>query len=64
MISVLLVYLAMAVAIAAIAIQDDCLQKGFKRNAKDGDGDGIIQEGTKWERVIQEGSKWERKAKR
>ena len=64
MISVLLVYLAMAVAIAAIAIQDDRLQKGFKPNAKDGDGDGIIQEGTKWERVIQEGSKWERKAKR
>ena len=64
MISVLLVYLAMAVAIAAMAIQDDRLQKGFKPNAKDGDGDGLVQDGTKWERVIQKGSKWERKAKR
>jgi hypothetical protein len=47
-----LVYLAMAVAISWIAIQEDRSQKGFKANAKDGDGDGWIQEGTKWERKV------------
>jgi hypothetical protein len=52
MISVLLVYLAMALAISVIAIKEDRLQKGFKANAKDGDGDGWVQEGTKWERKV------------
>jgi hypothetical protein len=47
-----LVYLAMALAIAWITIQEDRSQKGFKANAKDGDGDGWIQEGTKWERKV------------
>jgi hypothetical protein len=47
-----LVYLAMAVAISWIAIREDRVQKGFKPNAKDGDGDGWIQEGTKWERKV------------
>ena len=50
----LLVYLGMAIAISVIAIREDRLQKkiadGFKPNAKDRDGDGLIQEGTKWER--------------
>ena len=50
----LLVYLAMALGISWIAIKEDRLQKkiadGFKPNAKDGDKDGLIQEGTKWER--------------
>lgn len=50
----LLVYLAMALGISWIAIKEDCLQKkiddGFKPNAKDGDKDGLVQEGTKWER--------------
>ena len=50
MISVLLVYLAMAVAIAIVAIHEDRLHKGFKTEAQDGDGDGWIQDGTKWER--------------
>jgi hypothetical protein len=45
-----LVYLAMALAISWITIQEDRSQKGFKANATDGDGDGWIQEGTKWER--------------
>ena len=44
----------MAIAISVIAIREDRLQKkiadGFKPNAKDRDGDGLIQEGTKWER--------------
>ena len=49
-----LVYLAMAIAISWITIKEDRLQKkiddGFKPNAKDGDKDGLVQEGTKWER--------------
>lgn len=49
-----MVYLAMAIGISWIAIKEDRLDKkiadGFKPNAKDGDNDGIIQEGTKWER--------------
>ena len=50
----LLVYLGIAIAISVIALREDRLQKkitdGFKRNAKDGDKDGLVQEGTKWER--------------
>ena len=56
MISVLLVYLGMAVAISVIAIREDRLQKkiadGFKADAKDGDNDGLVQDGTKWERKV------------
>ena len=44
----------MALGISWIAIKEDRLQKkiddGFKPNAKDGDKDGLVQEGTKWER--------------
>jgi hypothetical protein len=50
MIDVVLVYLLMAMAISWIAIKEDRLQKGFNPNAKDGDRDGLVQEGTKWER--------------
>ncbi len=50
----LLVYLGMALGISWIAIKEDRLQKkianGFNPNAKDGDKDGLVQEGTKWER--------------
>jgi hypothetical protein len=52
MIEVVLVYALMAVAISWIAVKEDRLQKGFKPNAKDGDGDGWVQEGTKWERKV------------
>lgn len=45
-----LVYLAMAVGISWIAIKEDRAQKGFKADAYDGDGDGLVQDGTKWER--------------
>lgn len=52
----LFVYLGMALCISWIAIKEDRLQKkindGFKPDAKDGDGDGLIQEGTKWERKV------------
>lgn len=54
MIEVIAVYLSMAVGISIIAIKEDRLYKkmadGYKPDARDGDGDGIIQEGTKWER--------------
>jgi hypothetical protein len=42
----------MAVAISVIAIQEDRAQKGFKAKAADGDGDGLVQDGTKWERKV------------
>ena len=52
----ILVYLGLSIAISAIAIQEDRLQKkianGFNPNARDGDKDGLIQEGTKWERKV------------
>jgi hypothetical protein len=54
MIEIALVYLFIGISVAAITIQEDRLQKkianGFNPNAKDGDKDGIVQEGTKWER--------------
>ena len=52
MLEVVLVYLAMAIAISWVTIQEDRVQKGFNANAKDGDRDGLIQEGTKWERKV------------
>ena len=46
----------MALAISVITIKEDMLDKkiaqGFNPNAIDGDKDGIIQEGTKWERKV------------
>jgi hypothetical protein len=55
-IEVLLVYIGMALAISVITIKEDILDKkitqGFNPNAVDGDKDGIIQEGTKWERKV------------
>lgn len=48
------VYIGIAVAISYIVLKEDRLTKkiadGFKPDAKDGDKDGLIQEGTKWER--------------
>jgi hypothetical protein len=31
-------------------LKQDLIWFGYKENARDGDGDGIVQEGTKWER--------------
>jgi hypothetical protein len=51
-----LVYVALAIVISWITIKEDRLQKkiadGFDPNAKDGDKDGLIQDGTKWERKV------------
>ena len=56
MIEVTLVYLFLAIAIAYSEIKKDLLNKkianGYNPNAKDADKDGIVQEGTKWERSI------------
>lgn len=52
MVEVLFVYLGMAVCIAWAAVKEDREQKGFKANAIDGDNDGFIQDGTKWERKV------------
>ena len=46
MIEPILVYLALAIVISYIAIKED----GFKFIVYDRDRDGIVQEGTKWER--------------
>lgn len=50
----ILVYIGMALGISWIALKEDRYYKkiadGYKPDARDGDGDGIIQEGTKWER--------------
>ena len=50
----LFVYLALALIISIITIKEDRLNKkiaeGFNPNAKDNDKDGLVQEGTKWER--------------
>jgi hypothetical protein len=50
LIEVLAVYLGMSIAIAYFAIKDDKILKGYNPNARDGDKDGILQEGTRWER--------------
>jgi hypothetical protein len=51
-----LVYVALAIVISWITIKEDRVQKkiadGFDPNAKDGDKDGLIQDGTKWERKV------------
>jgi hypothetical protein len=56
MLEVALVYIALVFAISIITIKEDRLQKkiaqGFNPNAKDGDKDGLVQEGTKWERKV------------
>jgi hypothetical protein len=53
---VILVYVVLAFAISTITIKEDRLQKkisqGFNTKAKDGDKDGLVQEGTKWERKV------------
>lgn len=50
MIEVVAIYLAMAIVIACIAFNEDKVLKGYNPNAKDGDKDGRIQDGTRWER--------------
>jgi hypothetical protein len=46
----LLWYFCVGSIIAFLALRTDKIQKGFKPDAKDGDNDGLVQDGTKWER--------------
>ena len=46
MVEVILVYIFMAIGIGYTALKED----GFKFITYDRDNDGIVQEGTKWER--------------
>jgi hypothetical protein len=50
MIEVLFIVLLLSVSIASIAIVEDFRAKGFKLDPNDGDGDGKVQDGTRWER--------------
>jgi hypothetical protein len=54
MIEIVLVYIAMVIAISYLEIKQDILNKkisqGYNPNARDGDKDGLVQEGTRWER--------------
>lgn len=56
MLEIVFVYLVMSIGMSIFAIKEDRLlkniSKGYNPNAKDRDGDGIVQEGTKWERKI------------
>ena len=50
MIKAILVYVCMAMAITIIALIDDLKEKGYNPKAVDRDHDGLIQEGTRFER--------------
>lgn len=54
MIETTLVYIAMGIAISYLETKQDILNKkisqGYNPNARDGDKDGLVQEGTRWER--------------
>lgn len=63
----ILVYAALVVLVAIIAVRHDrkakMLEEGFNPNALDRDGDGIVQEGTKFERKAKPKAKPKPKAK-
>ena len=50
--TLVIVVIAMVVVISIIALRQERINNGYKPNAKDGDGDGLVQDGTKWERKI------------
>lgn len=50
MMEVLIILGTLAFAISLFAINEDLVSKGFKWRAKDGDGDGKVQDGTRFER--------------
>ena len=51
---VVLWYLAICLVVGVVAYREDRMFKkisqGYNPNARDGDKDGLIQEGTRWER--------------
>jgi hypothetical protein len=52
MIEIIAVYLVMSILISLVSIREDMISKGYNPNARDGDKDGLVQEGTRWERKI------------
>jgi hypothetical protein len=54
MTELLIWWIAMSIGFSIITVKEDRYYKkiadGYNPNARDGDGDGIVQEGTKWER--------------
>ena len=48
---IVLILFILAIGITARAIHDDKIFKGYNPEAVDRDGDGIIQEGTKYARL-------------
>ena len=60
----LLILVFIGVTIAAVALREDKIFKGYNPEAVDGDGDGLVQEGTKWERPIKSAPKKKAAAKK
>jgi len=50
--TLVIVVIAMVIVISIIALRQERINNGYKSNAKDGDKDGLVQDGTKWERKI------------
>jgi len=60
----ILLLVFIGVAITAVALREDKIFKGYNPEAVDGDGDGLVQEGTKWERPIKSAPKKKAVAKK
>jgi len=50
--TLVLVSISLFIVILIIALRQERINNGYKPNAKDGDKDGLVQDGTKWERKI------------
>jgi len=50
--TLVIVVIAMVIVISIIALRQERINNGYKSNAKVGDKDGLVQDGTKWERKI------------
>ena len=50
--TLVLVSISLFIIILIIALRQERINNGYKPNAKDGDKDGLVQDGTKWERKI------------
>ena len=50
--TLVLVSISVFIVILIIALRQERINNGYKPNAKDGDKDGLVQDGTKWERKI------------
>ena len=50
--TLVLLSISLFIVILIIALRQERINNGYKPNAKDGDKDGLVQDGTKWERKI------------